>query len=431
MRPLPVGALVREAHDASAAESAEKASYCSAPISLRCTRVTSCTALSCGAVLAIVAIVVAIALPTLAWAQVRDDSSVIALVMGTWRSALYETPGAKEECPEGFQHKHAENYKAQFSTPEARQAQEQRFGYYTNRGPNGENTFYFPTLIEDPLPFRAVQGSKAIGLNLDGEDEGVGTLTSAPHPNFTSPDGERGIDNQLYRVIGCVPGWRKGGMIDGIVRQYLRSEVQARVLIEITDVQDEQNDAQVTVTTYRGLDPVAEDTSGTLVPWLSQRIDYKRGLRYVHRTQGRIVEGVLTTDPIDAILPSYEQPDMAGDRDIRQMRWRLRLTPNGAEGLLGGYVDLEQWYLMYAKTWGAHTIADVQGWSGPATYQALKRFADFRDPHNGELTAISAAYEVAFARTFILHTPKGDAQVAATFEQRARPEQLSSTRAQR
>jgi hypothetical protein len=271
-----------------------------------------------------------------------------------------------------------------------------------------------------------VQGTKAYGLNLDGDEQGVGSAISAPHENFTSPEGERGIDNQLYRVIGCVPGWRKGGMIDGIVRQYLRSEVQARVLLEITGVDDEQNDGEVLITTYRGLDPVAEDTNGKLVPWLSQRIDYKRGLRYVHQLRGRIVDGVLMTAPADVILPSYEQPDMAGDRDLKRMQLRLRLTPTGAEGFLGGYVDLEQWYLMYAKTWGAHAIADVQGWSAPATYAALHRYADYRDPNSGELSGISAAYEVAFARTFVLHTKKGDADVLAALDARRQHERLSS-----
>jgi hypothetical protein len=60
---------------------------------------------------------------------------------------------------------------------------------------------------------------------------------------------------------------------------------------------------------------------------------------------------------------------------------------------------------MYAKIWGAHTIADTEGWSGPATYAALREFADYRDPTTHELTGISAAYEVAFARTYIVNVP--------------------------
>ncbi len=355
---------------------------------------------------------IALAVAGAASAQVAPPDRTIGLVIGGWRFGLYETENAKTECPDGFQFKQAQNYAAQFPTPEARKAREQQFGYYVNRGPNGENAFYFPTTVTDPLPFRAAQGATAIGMDLDGDAQGQGAGASLPHGNFLSPTGERGVDNQLYRVIGCTPGWRKGGMIEGIVSQYLRSEAQPRLLLEITDVDSEVNDDSVVITTYRGRDPVAADSRDRLIPWLSQRIDYKSGRRYVQRLRGRITDGVLTTEPADVRLPSYEQPDMAGDRLIKRMRLRLTLTPTGAEGLLGGYVDLESWYLMYAKTWGAHTIADVEGWSGPATYQALKTFADYRDPATGRVTGISAAYEVSFARAFIVHTPQGDAVVA-------------------
>lgn len=330
---------------------------------------------------------------------------VIGLVMGEWRFALHETPGGKQECPEGFHFDLTANYNAEYPTPEARKAREERYGYYTNRGPNGENVFYHPTTHRDLLPFRAVHGGTAIGLNLDGEAEGKGAGSSLPHDNFTSPSGERGIDNQLYRVIGCTPGWRVGGGIVGPVSLYIRSENYARVLLEITGVDNELNDADVTVALYRGLDGVAVDSRNRLVPWLSQRIDSKYGRRFMSRFKGRIVDGVLTTEPTDVRLPFLERPIIVGDRLIHQMRLRLKLTPDGAEGMLGGYADLDNWYLMYAKTWGAHKVADIEGWDGPATYEALHRFADYRDPKTGAVTGISAAYEVGFTRAFIVHTP--------------------------
>ena len=96
------------------------------------------------------------------------------------------------------------------------------------------------------------------------------------------------------------------------------------------------------------------------------------------------------------------------DRLIHQARLKLKLTPTGAEGLLGGYVDIESWYSIFAKAWGGHTTADVQGWSGPATYKALYQFADYKDPATGKLTGISTAYQVGFARAYVLHDPKQD-----------------------
>ncbi len=69
-----------------------------------------------------------------------------------------------------------------------------------------ESDIWFPNAAEPQapdadgsLPYYFAGGKTAIGMNLDGK---VG-------PNdFTSPEGEPGIDNQLFRAIGCVDGFR-------------------------------------------------------------------------------------------------------------------------------------------------------------------------------------------------------------------------------
>lgn len=344
-------------------------------------------------------------------AHAEPGGKTIDLVISEWHFALYETP-ARTECPDGFQYKSVQNYMAEFPTPEARQARETRYGYDTNQGPHGENTYYFPEAIQDPLPFRDAKGPIAIGMNLDGDLDGKGTATTLPHEKFTSPGGERGIDNQLYRVLGCVTGWRKGGIIEGNLSQYLRSDAKARILLEITGVTDEQNSPDVTITTYRGRDPVYADSTNTLIPWLSQRVDEASGRRYVNTIKGRIVDGVLISDPIDVRLPAYERTTMFTDRNIKQMRMRLKLTPTGAEGLIGGYLDIEDWYYDYVRNWGGYALGDVSGWSGPATYQALKRFADYHEPGSQTATAISTDYQVVFTRTYIVHSPQRPAVTA-------------------
>src|ERR1700748_3509574 len=87
--------------------------------------------LSCAAALA----AASVAAP----AGAQSHSGAIGLVLGNWRLGIYETPSGKEKCPEGFQYKQIEQFKAQFPTPEARQAWEDKYGYPANRGPHGEN----------------------------------------------------------------------------------------------------------------------------------------------------------------------------------------------------------------------------------------------------------------------------------------------------
>lgn len=324
----------------------------------------------------------------------EQDGKTLGLVLGYWNMALYQTEDGKEECPEGFHHTQGDNFRAQFPTEEQRLAVLKKYAYYTNRGPQGENVFYHPTVIKDPLPFRPVHGNTGLGINLDNK---------ISDNDFTTPDGEEGIDNQLYRVVGCLPGWRKGGMTEGIVLSEIRASHKPRVLLEISGIDDEMNDDSVRVMIYRGLDPVEAGPDGKLIPFRSQRIDRVEGKRFIQELQGKIVDGVLRTEPKDMRLPSYEQSNMPGEYRIRDGQIQLELTETGAKGYVGGAFDIEHWYLMFAKIWGAHFIADVIGWSGPATYAALYEYSDGHPDDDGKNTTISGAYKAEFARVFIIH----------------------------
>ncbi|MAT51768.1 MAG: hypothetical protein CMK32_11360 [Porticoccaceae bacterium] len=320
----------------------------------------------------------------------------IGLVISYLNLALYQTPDGKEECPEGFHHTQNDNFMAQFPTEEARETMLKKYIYYTHRGPNGEDVFYHPTVIQDPLPLRDIQGSTGLGIDLDGRVDS---------DDFNSPTGKTGIDNQIYRVVGCIPGLRNGGTIDGSLKTEIRASHKMRMLVEITGIDDFQNDDQVTVSMYRGLDGIEVAPDNTLVPFRSQRIDYVEGQRYIHQLSGRLEDGVLKTEPKDVMVPMYGPFNIQRDIVLRDARFELNLTDTGAEGFLGGYFDIENWYGSFAKIWGAHFNADVTGWSGPATYAGLYRFADAYPDDEGRNTAISGAYKLEFVRAFVIHDP--------------------------
>ena len=112
-----------------------------------------------------------------------------------------------------------------------------------------------PTSKPDAAPYRIIQGSTGLGLNLDGK---VG-------PNdFTSPLGDKGIDNQLYRAIGCTRNFRADGETAILTPQWRVKGRYNTYVIEITDVDDLQNDNDVTITTYRGMDKLIGDATGAM-----------------------------------------------------------------------------------------------------------------------------------------------------------------------
>jgi hypothetical protein len=326
----------------------------------------------------------------------------IGYVLTTKYWAVYATPDGKTECPHGFNDGPREQFTKLFP-------KDGRPLTLLDTALAREADTWFPAAQEPmteegPLPWYYARGKTAIGLNLDGK---VG-------PNdFVSPEGEPGIDNQLYRAIGCVAGFRPEGPFYFFFNEYMQRYAFNRVLMEISGVDDLINDDDVTVTLYRGLDPLITSADGKdFLSGSSQRIDSRWGQRYVHRLKGKIVQGVLTTEPADITLPYANTFDTNPDQTFKAGRLRLKLTPSRAEGLLGGYVDVEEWHRGFAINWSSHHVSYGQG-SIPSIARALRQLADaYPDPVTGKNTAISSALQVQFVQAFILHSPEKPPSVA-------------------
>jgi hypothetical protein len=346
------------------------------------------------------------------------EKKTIGLVLTTWVPAVYETK-EKKECPAGFHSTNKENWLAQHPTEEQRAEFTRRYVqlgpasaggtvpelYLQNRGPNGENVDYNPSLVKDPLPLKEVQSKIAYGDNLDGTADGQATPNSCKHEKFVSPEGEQGVDNQLYRVIGCLASWREGGFNIAFYKPQLLTIPMNRVLIEISNVDNELNDDHVDVTVYKGVDRIVLDGAGKPIPWETQRIDV-RFPKYISKTTGRIVNGVLITDPVDMHFAMFSITS-EGERYIRDTRLRLKLNETTAEGMLSGYEDLHTWWKAYSNNY-VDTVDSIGNWSPPAFHEAAFRLADGHpDPKTGQCTAISAAYHVDAVRAYIVQ-PKAD-----------------------
>lgn len=314
----------------------------------------------------------------------KDGTLGLALYWMHW--SIHQTPEAKTECPTGMNVGSREELLVQFPD-------KNKVYTFEETALNREAATWYPEVVKYDFPFKEAQGPIAIGMNLDGK--------SGPE-DFISPEGEQGIDNQLFRVIGCVDGWRGPvGVLDqfGLTRMF-RNSLHNRVLVEITGIDSMSNDDSVDVATYRGMDDLLTDASGnTFMPGGSQRIDTRYGAKLVSHRRGKIVDGVLITEAADWIFPEYQ----VNTQLMRDARFRLKLTPDGAEGLIAGYADINDWHSAFIKGWS--TIRSGQGLgSQPSHAQALARLADaYPDPKTGKNTAISAALDAKFVQVFIRH----------------------------
>jgi hypothetical protein len=324
-------------------------------------------------------------------AKAGITNRTIGYVMTLREWSIHRTPGAKEECPEGVNDGEREHFK--LLHPEDGK---QRTLLDTQL--RWESETWHPKLTPEPYGYHEVKGKISKGLNLDGKVDA---------DDFTSPDGERGIDNQLYRAIGCLAGYNNPQpYMTFFEGNAVRRNNFNRTLIELTEVDDLVNDPDVTVTTYRGRDNLLNDASGNnFLPGGTQRIDARFGKEFISTFKGKIEDGVLTTQTADLRLPLTIAFDSTGVHVIKDARFRLKLTPDYAEGNIGGYVDVWSWYLQLNSGWATHHQNYGQV-SAPSLWRLMNRLADAHPDEKGQNTAISGSIDVQFARTHVIHPNK-------------------------
>ena len=268
------------------------------------------------------------------------------------------------------------------------------------RGPNKEDVCWNPTITKDP-PLRVIKGKIGRGFNMDGTEDGKATAKTCAHEKFTSPDGSTKVDNQMYRILGCIYGWRRGNYMEGHANRERRDSSQGIILVEVSDVDDVKNDPSVTVTYYSTVDLLQKDSAGGILPWASYRPSDTP--HYGAKAKGKIVDGHVIAEPVDARLPLFGN-NVTGDMIYKGLRLDLDLTkaaPDGSySGLLAGYRDFENWWDYIRKI----EFLTVTGqWSCPAIWVASQELADgYPDPKTGKCTAISEAMDITAVPAFVV-----------------------------
>ncbi|MGE4062648.1 MAG: hypothetical protein AB7E79_04695 [Rhodospirillaceae bacterium] len=323
--------------------------------------------------------------------RIKDRRIGYAMTRRAW--AVHRTPGFKIECPTGLNDGPREQFAQLFP-----QDKGQKWTLVETQLAR-EADIYFPGRNEDGFVFKDAQGKVAPGLNLDNKVDAN---------DFTNAEGTKGVDNQLFRALGCLAGWNGDGIpfINFQDTTYLRRHISNRYMFEISEVDDLTNDPEVIVTTYRGLDPLLSDSTGEgFIPGGTQRVDERFGKIYQTRLKGKIVDGVLITEPADGLIPNSIAFDTSAHQLLRGMQFHLKLTPERATGVIGGYADIYSWMLQFKTSWGTHHAAYGQVASQSLT-RAMYRLADGYPDETGQNTALSAALDGDWVQVYIQHPPK-------------------------
>ena len=243
----------------------------------------------------------------------------------------------------------------------------------------------FPQLNQG---FHAYDGKIAYGIDLHDRKM----------PNqFTSPGGEGNVDNQLWRVMGCMKHFREFGDPENANNTLFSAA--APTLIEVSGIDDERSDKDVAVAIYSSADPLQTDSLGRALPHASLTADSRPDL--VANTRGKIVDGVLTTEPTDIRL-RYKEQIIDNIRELRGARIRATLKPDGSiEGGFYGYYTLESFYDSIRQM--SQAGANLSSISCPTIHSAIHRYADgYPDPKTKRNTAISSALNFVGVPAFVI-----------------------------
>lgn len=353
----------------------------------------------------------ALAAPTLASAEPWTRTYVVewhdlAFLYGGPPDGNGDTPAS--DCPNGANP--ANPWKVILKTPWRTDAQvdeilspefnhQEMYRQFALRGPRRENILEQPTAVPDPGMIE-VSGKVADGFDLDDNVRTGG---------FVSPGGVKGIDNQFYRVAGCIAGmrgpprtamWQKqqnDGMHDG----------DFTIVLVVSGAQDPRNDDDATFGIYLARDPMVKDANGGMARDYSYRIDPNPKFQTVARV--RIKDGVIeSAAPVEIHMRDFATP-ASSPKELVLYKGRLRFemkADGSLSGLVGGYRD---WMAFYkGQNGNGQTILgtiheNLWHMSMPAFYYALKRNADgLPDAKTGQNRAISAAYRIDAIPAFVI-----------------------------
>jgi hypothetical protein len=269
------------------------------------------------------------------------------------------------------------------------------------RGKDRANVYTNPTSIPDP-GLAGVSGTIAEGLNLDG-DENTG---------FTSPAGEKGIDNNFYKALGCWKTYRGPHRLSSGALNFndaMRNGAWTTVIVVAGEGPDPMNDDHVKVGFYVSNDKMVKDGLGNIARDYTFRI--APDAKYEGVLPARTVNGrIISTAPADIML---HDPSYTGDLELLRARVDLEMKPDGTlTGYVGGYRPWDPVYRGWVNARG--TVIEVLTWVQlPAVYYALRRNADYSPSGpGGEKTHISFALRIDALPAFVV-TPDAAREVAS------------------
>lgn len=235
----------------------------------------------------------------------------------------------------------------------------------------------------------------AEGFDLDGAVSTNRDQSTCYSRDYTSPDGETGIDNQLAKVWGDIEplvGEAVRGLIQGSI-----NEGRFLMMVELTGVDDLVNDDDVELHLFRGQLKPLIGTLGVISPNQTYDFDHEFASSIVKNV--KIVDGYVEAGPVEFQVP-VDILEVQFPVQVSEGRIRFKINEDGTfEGMVGGYIDVD-YVLQYLLASDASQEAEL----------VRPIFEDNADMNlvDGRCRMFSSAYKFKGTTGFVVRYPDVD-----------------------
>lgn len=274
-----------------------------------------------------------------------------------------------------------------------------------------------PTVWPDPGHILLEGNASVAGIDLDGVNSSAKEGGQCAHDDFVGVDGVAGIDNQHYRLMGCVKGYRPDGLFDRLfdTKNSILENGYA-TLLELKLVEGTPEDGRVEARLFTSAGPVTKDANNNVVPHMSQMV-HEDTLYHSEPFTGQIRDGVFTAGPVDAKL-RFKVQAIDNHYYFKDLQIRAEMLPDGSmKGVLAGYWDIENTFDFLTEVYIGpihlgRSAANNIGYMCSGVYHALPKVADGHpDPQTGKCTSMSTVIKFAAVPAFVI-MPETGTQVA-------------------
>jgi hypothetical protein len=258
---------------------------------------------------------------------------------------------------------------------------------------NGEpvNAFVHPWAVTDPK-LKGVTGQYSFGFNLDGK---------AGASSFTEPrTKEKGIDNQLFRALGCIEQFRGTFNFRPTFWDFIWGSMKETIPAWLMTVsgEDLDKDGPVTITFDRAVEQLVFGPGGDVVADTTYRADPDPRSHHVFKGEIKDKQLVITEHGnLQLLLDTLSFTEFR----LSNTHLTMAIEPSGRlNGFIGGYQPWGDIYFGLAQGGLAYEgmiINDI-----PGVYYLMKRYADAQPDKSGQNQAISAAYHIEAVPVFVV-----------------------------